>query len=216
MRGSKRHVFVTVEGVEGAGKSTLVAVLAEALRGRGVEPLVTREPGGTPLGERVRALFLDRAAAIDPLAEAMLMAASRAQLVRVVIRPALERGAFVLCDRFWDASVAYQGYGRSLGADCVLALNRIATEDLAPDLTLLLDLPQEEAQRRMHARDGELDRMELESEAFHRRVAEGYAALARRFSERFVVLDARQPSEALAAQALAEIERRGGVQGAAR
>ena len=209
-------MFVTVEGVEGAGKSTLVAALAEALRGRGVDPLVTREPGGTPLGERVRALFLDREAAIDPLAEAMLMAASRAQLVRTIIRPALERGAFVLCDRFWDASVAYQGYGRNLGADRVIALNRIATEDLTPDLTLLLDLPQEEAQRRMRARRGELDRMELESQAFHRRVAEGYAALARRFPERFVVLDARRASDVLAAQALAEIERRGGVQGAAR
>ncbi|TAM91737.1 dTMP kinase [bacterium] len=209
-------MFVTVEGVEGAGKSTLVAALAEALRGRGVVPLVTREPGGTPLGEHVRALFLDREAAIDPLAEAMLMAASRAQLVRTVVRPALERGAFVLCDRFWDASVAYQGYGRNLGADCVIELNRIATEGLSPDLTLLLDLPQEEAQRRMRARRGELDRMELESQAFHRRVAEGYAALARRFSERFVVLDARRAPDVLAAQALAEIERRGGAQGAAR
>jgi len=208
-------MLVTIEGIEGAGKSTLVAALAEALRRRGVDPVVTREPGGTPLGERVRALFLDPETAIDPLAEALLMAASRAQLVRTVIRPALERGALVLCDRFWDASVAYQGYGRGLGPERVIEINRIATENLSPDLTLLLTLPEEEARQRMRGRNGELDRMELESEAFHRRVAAGYAALAKRFPERFVVLDARRAREALAEDALAEIERRG-VSGAAR
>ncbi|HVA38588.1 MAG TPA: dTMP kinase [Candidatus Dormibacteraeota bacterium] len=210
-------MFVTVEGVEGAGKSTLVAGLASALRRRGVDPVVTREPGGTPLGERVRALFLDPEAAIDPLAEALLMAASRAQLVRSVIRPALARGTLVLCDRFWDASVAYQGYGRRLGADVVIELNRIATEGINPDLTLLLEVPEDEARRRMRARSGDLDRMELESEAFHRRVAEGYAALAERFAERFVVLDAREAPETLVSAAVAAIERRGGVlPGAAR
>ncbi|TAM59101.1 dTMP kinase [bacterium] len=209
-------MFVTVEGVEGAGKSTLVAALAEALRARGADLVVTREPGGTPLGERVRALVLDPRESIDPLAEALLMAASRAQLVGAVIRPALERGAFVLCDRFWDASVAYQGYGRGLGAGPVIELNRVATRDLSPDLTLLLDLPQEEALRRMRSRNGELDRVELESVAFHRRVAEGYADLAQRFAQRIVILDARLAPEALAAQALAEIDRRGGARGAAR
>ncbi|MDE2571461.1 MAG: dTMP kinase [bacterium] len=199
-------MFVTIEGVEGAGKSTLVALLSDALKKRGIDHVVTREPGGTPLGERIRSLFLEPEAAIDPLAEAMLMAASRAQLVRRLIRPALERGQLVLCDRFWDASVAYQGYGRGLGPERVIELNRIATESLSPDLTLLLDVPEEEAQRRMHGRSGELDRMEQESRAFHRRVAAGYHALAERFAERYRVLDARRGPEQLADEALAAIE----------
>src|SRR5579875_3874547 len=133
-----RTVLVTFEGIEGAGKSTLIAALARMLVAGGAPALVTREPGGTPLGDSLRAVFVDPAYRIDPMAEAMLLNAARAQLVSDVIRPALRDGVVVMCDRFFDATVAYQGFGRGLDVESLLELCLLATSRIAPDLTFLL------------------------------------------------------------------------------
>jgi dTMP kinase len=193
-------VLVTFEGIEAAGKSTLIAALAEDLRNGGDRVLVTREPGGTPLGDSLRAVFLDPALRIDPLAEVMLLNAARAQLVADVIAPALKERTIVLCDRFFDATVAYQAYGRGLDLEAVLDLCLAATHRIAPNLTFLVDVPVELSRERVRARGG-ADRMEREDAAFHQRVREGYLQLAQRFSNRFVVLDGTQSPEALAAAA---------------
>lgn len=200
-------VFITFEGIEAAGKSTLIAALVDDLRARGVDVLVTREPGGTSLGDLIRGVFLEPASVIDPLAEAMLMNASRAQLVAEVIGPALRAGRTVLCDRFFDATVAYQGYGRGLDVEMLLELSLIATRRIAPDLTFLLDLPPDVSAQRLLAR-GANDRIEREDQAFHTRVREGYHELARRFPGRVVVLDGtRDPAEVAAAARAALAER---------
>ncbi len=191
-------MLVTFEGIEAAGKSTLIAALNEELTTRGNSVLVTREPGGTPLGDALRAVFLDPALAVDPIAEVMLLNASRAQLVADVIAPALKARSVVLCDRFFDATVAYQGYGRGLNVDSLLEICLTATHRIAPDLTFLIDIPVELSQARLRARGG-ADRLEREGTAFHARVREGYLALAERFPGRYVVLDGTQPPEVLAA-----------------
>jgi dTMP kinase len=199
-------VFITFEGIEAAGKSTLIAALVDDLRARGVDVLVTREPCGTSLGDLIRGVFLEPASVIDPLAEAMLMNASRAQLVADVIGPALRAGRTVLCDRFFDATIAYQGYGRGLDVEMLLELSLIATRRIAPDLTFLLDLPPAVSAQRLVVR-GASDRMEREDEAFHTRVRDGYREIARRFPGRVVLLDGtRDPDEvaAVARTALAE------------
>jgi dTMP kinase len=204
-------VFLTFEGIEAAGKSTLITALAEDLRARGADILVTREPGGTSLGDLIRGLFLNPGAVIDPLAEAMLMNASRAQLVAEVIVPALRAGRTVVCDRFFDATLAYQGYGRGLDVEMLLELCLIATQRIAPDVTFLLDLPPDVAAARLQAR-GSADRLEREDLAFHRRVREGYRAIAQRFPGRIIVLDAEPGPEAvLAAARTALAERRPGT-----
>jgi len=191
-------VLVTFEGIEAAGKSTLIAALNEELTTRGNSVLVTREPGGTPLGDALRAVFLDPALAVDPIAEVMLLNASRAQLVADVIAPALKARSVVLCDRFFDATVAYQGYGRGLNVDSLLEICLTATHRIAPDLTFLIDIPVELSQARVRARGG-ADRLEREGIAFHARVREGYLALAERFPGRYVVLDGTQSPDVLAA-----------------
>src|ERR671913_1839503 len=158
--------LIAFEGVEGSGKSTQLELLRQALEGRGCEVVVTREPGGTPAGERVRSLLLDPGVELHPRAEALLFAAARAELVERVIRPALERGAVVLCDRYLDSSLAYQGGARGLGRGPVEDVNRFATGALLPDLVVLLDLDPASGLRR---RSGELDRIEAQDLAFHRR-----------------------------------------------
>jgi len=193
-------VLVTFEGIEAAGKSTLIAALNEELTTRGNVVLVTREPGGTPLGDALRAVFLDPALTVDPIAEVMLLNASRAQLVADVIAPALKVRSVVLCDRFFDATVAYQGYGRGLNVESLLEICLTATHRIAPDLTFLIDIPVELSQARLRAR-GSADRLEREGTAFHKRVREGYLALAERFPSRYVVLDGTQPPDVLAAGA---------------
>ena len=193
-------MLVTFEGIEAAGKSTLIAALAQDLRTRGNVVLVTKEPGGTPLGDSLRAVFLDPALTVDPIAEVMLLNASRAQLVADAIAPALKAKTIVLCDRFFDATVAYQGYGRGLNVESLLEICLFATHRIAPDLTFLIDLPVEVSRARVRARGG-ADRLEREDEAFHTRVRDGYLALAQQFSNRFVVLDGTQPPELLAASA---------------
>lgn len=204
-------MFVTFEGIEGSGKSTLIERVAARSSVFGVPVVTTREPGGTPFGDALRAIFLDPAMRIEPTAEAFLVNASRAQLVTAVIRPALQRNEIVLCDRFFDATVAYQGFGRGLDVEVLVELSLAATQNLAPDLTILLDLPVAVAFERIrsrHARTGTpVDRLEREDTAFHERVRHGYLTLAQRFS-RFLVLDGTEPPEELASRALDAIEHR--------
>ena len=187
-------MFITFEGLDGSGKSTQAELLRSRLDGEGAQVISTREPGGTELGEKIRDLVL-HGGDVTPWAEALLYAAARAQHVEVVIRPALERGASVICDRYVDSSVAYQGVGRELGLDRVLDLNLAAVGGLLPDRTFLLALDVAEIGSRL---DREHDRLERESEAFHARAAAGYRELAARFPERIVVLDAKRPANDIA------------------
>jgi dTMP kinase len=180
-------MFISFEGLDGCGKTTQAAMLADALEEGGREVVRVREPGGTGAGERIRALLLDPEARIGAAAEALLYAAARAQLVDEVIRPAIERGADVVADRFIDSSLAYQGAARGLGIDRVLDVNELATAGVMPDRTLLLRLPGTEAASR---RSGSPDRIEAEASAFHDAVAEGFEEAARRFPDRISVVDA--------------------------
>ncbi len=181
-----RGKFITLEGPEGAGKSTHLRLLAEKLQAQGIKVLTTREPGGTKLGEAVRGMLQFDTAGESPVptAELLLFLASRAQLVANVIRPALERGEWVLSDRFCDSTFAYQGFGRGMDVAKLRVLNAFATEDLLPDMTLLLDISQEESRRRVEDRKGAADRFEQERDAFHLRLAEGFRTLAQEEPER--------------------------------
>ncbi len=203
-----RHtgLLVTFEGPEGSGKTTLVRALTERLLKAGCEPMVVREPGGTDVGEQIRQVLLDPAAtSLCAETELLLMAASRAQLVREKLRPALAAGLVVLCDRFVDASVAYQGAGRELGADVVWRCNEIALDGLVPDLTLLCLLPPEAGHARLAGRPHEVNRLDRESRAFHRRVYEAYRAMAASGEARFCVIDAAAPPAAMLEQALTRL-----------
>lgn len=199
-------MFVTFEGIEGSGKSTAIATLARLLRERGTPVLVTREPGGTPLGDAVRSIFLESLVRIDPLTEVFLLNAARSQHITEVIGPALKEAQLVLCDRFFDATIAYQGYGRGLDVEMLLRLCQDATQRIAPDLTFVLDIAPEVSAARVAARGGS-DRLEREGPAFHARVREGYLQLAGRFS-RIHVIDGTQTPDQVAAIALAELEAR--------
>lgn len=198
---SGRGLFVVFEGGDGAGKSTQVGLLVDALRAEGHDTLRTREPGGTPLGERVRELVLDPAhGPVDARAEALLFAAARAAHVAQLIRPALAAGRTVVCDRFADSSAAYQGAGRGLGLDRVAELNAWATAGLVPDLTVLLDVPAGTGRTRREARDGTAgDRLETEPDAFHDANRAAFLELAGRAPERYLVLDATRPAGELSA-----------------
>ena len=192
-------LFLTFEGGEGSGKSTQIDRLAARLRRRGLDPVVTREPGGTPLGEGARALLLDQAHWLRPETEVLLLEAARAELVARVIRPALTAGRVVLCDRYDDSTLAYQGGGRGLDPEALARLNRFATGGLKPDLTFLFDLaPAVGLARRSNA--GGANRLDLEPAEFHVRVRERYLELARQEPGRFVVLDAGAPPESLEAR----------------
>jgi dTMP kinase len=187
-------MFITFEGVDGSGKTTQARLLAEGLRAEGRDVVDTREPGGTPLGERVRELVLARER-IAPWAETALFAAARAQLVDEVIRPALSRGADVVCDRYIDSSLAYQGLARGLGVERVLELNLLATGGLLPDRTFLLLVPLDEAANR---RDVEPDRIEREGSEFASQVDSAYRELAQIFAQRIVTIDGTQRADELA------------------
>ena len=197
-------MFVTFEGIDGSGKSTQAALLAEAFEAEGREVVRTREPGGTEVGERVRAILL-HGGDIAPWAEAALFAAARAQLVDDVVRPALARGAVVVCDRFLDSSLAYQGIARGLGLDAVLELNRVVLSGLLPDRTFLLLLPVDEAVQRSTAPP---DRIEREGVAFLERVDQAYRELAETFAGRIVALDATLAPGAIATQIRDELRAR--------
>lgn len=206
--------FITFEGPEGSGKSTHVRLLASFLREQGVEVKLTREPGGTPTGEAIRGLLQHNGAGEEPLAntELLLFLASRAQHVAQLIRPALERGVWVLCDRFDDSTFAYQGYGRGFNLDALRAVNHFATLGLKPDLTLLLDVSPETSRARLHVRQCQTsaapDRIERESHAFHVRLRNGFLELARQEPERFVVLKTEGDREAVAADIRAAVSQR--------
>lgn len=201
-------LFVTFEGGEGTGKSTQIARLAERLRARGVEPVITREPGGTPLAEGIRALLLDVGRAPGPLAEAFLMEAARADLVAQVIRPALDAGRVVLCDRYDDSTLAYQGAGRGLDVAMLREWNRAATGGLVPDLTLLFDLDPATGLERRAGAAGAPNRLDREPREFHARVREGFLELARSEPGRFVTLDASLPPEEMEAKLWEAVEAR--------
>lgn len=207
-------MFLTIEGVEGSGKSTLLLLLASALKERGLTCLCTREPGGCPLGQQIRPLLLQSSQSMDSRAELFLFLADRAQHVAEIIRPALERGDWVLCDRYADSTIAYQGYGRGMDRDLLQELNHQATDGLWPDLTLLLDLPAEQGLARARARNGRdgmeeaEGRFEAEALAFHQRIRQGFLDRASRWPERFCVLNALHAPEELLAEALEAISRR--------
>jgi dTMP kinase len=183
-------MFITFEGIEGSGKSTQLRRVAERIPGA----VVTKEPGGTPLADRIRAVLLDSSSQMDPVAEVLLFAASRRENTLKVIRPALDRGAVVLCDRYTDATLAYQGFGRLLNLDQLRALNAWATSSLVPDLTLLFDLPEKTGLARARTRNADASqdegRFEAEDLRFHQRVREGYLTLAAAEPSRFERIDA--------------------------
>jgi dTMP kinase len=197
---AQRGKFISFEGLDGCGKSTQLEKLAAALRRQGVEVVTTREPGGTAIGERIRAVLLDsRTAGLEPHAEMALMFASRAQLIAEVILPALEAGTWVLCDRFTDSTEAYQGGGRQLGSDAVLRLHELLCGRMWPDLTILMDSEVsssvKRARRRNRAAELDENRFEKESSAFFDRVHETFLQIARRAPQRVALVDARPPIE---------------------
>ena len=195
-----RGAFLSVEGLDGSGKGTQIERLSDALDRWGFEVVHTREPGGTPIGEKIREILLDREnTGMTDVTEALLYAASRAQHVREKILPAVAEGKVVLCDRFLDSSVAYQGGGRNLGIDKVLEINAPAVDGTLPDLTVYLDIDHRESLRRRCAAS-EPDRMEMEADSFHARVENGYHELIARDPERFVVVDAAKTREEIAAE----------------
>lgn len=202
----QRGFFLALEGGEGSGKSTVARVIADRMRGGGREVLVTREPGGTAVAEQIRALLLsDGAGAADPWCEALLFAAARADHVANAIAPALAAGAVVICDRFVDSSVAYQGAGRGLGVRAVREANTPALHGLQPDLVVVLDLDPATGL----ARAVGPNRMEAELLVFHEQVREAFLAFAAADPSRYVVVDAGCPAEQVVGAVLAELERRG-------
>ncbi len=185
--------FITFEGIDGSGKSTQLRLLANFLRSQGCEVLATREPGGTPVGLRLRAALLDAQGQVDPLTELLVFAADRAQHVRRVLRPALEAGEIVLSDRYADATIAYQGSGRGFSPELISEIVALATEGLKPDLTLLFDLSVEESGARTRRRSEKYskdkgDRLDTETTEFHTRVREAYLRLAAQEPERFRII----------------------------
>jgi dTMP kinase len=200
--------FITLEGIDLCGKTTQIEKLASYLQERGVEVVISREPGGPPISEKIREILLDpENGAMTALTELLLYEASRSQHTEELIRPALEAGKWVVSDRYGDASFAYQGFGRKLGGELVLQLNRLATGGLVPDVTIVLDLPPEEAARRFKAENWKADRLERERADFHRRVREAYLQLSGQEPERVKIIDGRGTVESIAVQIRAVVDR---------
>ena len=212
----KRGTFITFEGPEGSGKSTQIRLLTERLQHSGIQTLLTREPGGTRTGEAIRNLLQHDSsdAEMAHRTEVLLFCASRAQIVEQVIRPALEQGTWVLCDRFTDSTLAYQGYGRGFALEALRALNGFATGGLTPDLTLLLDIPVDESFRRIQARNAEFDRIERAEQVFHERLRTGYLELAAAEPARFRVFSSLHPVEQTSAEIWQVMHERFGVENA--
>ncbi len=202
-----RGLFVTFEGIEGAGKSVQARALAAHLEGSGVKVQLVREPGGTPLGERIREVLLfAREVPLSAEAQALLFSAARAQLTREVIRPALQVGVHVLADRYFDSTLAYQGYGHGADLDRLRMVTRFAVHDLVPDFTVLLDLPVSDGLRRTRQRSDRWDRFEADAEAFHERVRAGYLSLAGAEPNRFFVVNAQDDEDQLARRIAARVD----------
>lgn len=208
-----RGRFITLEGGEGAGKSTQIRLLAEALRERGIEVLTTREPGGSPGAEAIRDLLVNgEPGRWQPLTEAMLVNAARHEHLTRTVLPALSAGTWVVCDRFADSTLAYQGYGLGVHRDALVALHRLAVAETMPDLTLVLDIDPEAGIARTASRRGGEDRYERMGTEFHRRLRQGFLDIAAGEPDRCAVIDAAQPVETVQAAILAEVGRRlGGV-----
>lgn len=187
-------LFITFEGVEGSGKSTQIRYLKRYLEGKGFEVVKTREPGGTKLGEKIRKILLNRSLPISVLSELFLILAQRAEHVERVIKPSIENGKIVICDRFSDATLAYQGYGRGVDLGLVEYLNKIILGDLLPHLTILIDCDVDVSLRRKSQKS---DRFEILEKEFHKRVREGYLRIAKSHPERVKVLDGRKEKEEL-------------------
>ncbi len=204
--------FISFEGPEGSGKTTQARLAVKRLEQAGIPVLYTREPGGTPTGESIRAILQYDASggSVCPRTEVLLFAASRAQLVRDVIEPNLNQGTWIVCDRYIDSTTAYQGYGRGFPVEQILALNEFAIAGRLPDLTLLLNLKVEAGFSRLHERQArnqeQADRMEREDIAFHQRVHDGYLDLARHWPERFEIIDATHDQETVAADVWEKIQ----------
>ncbi|WP_020620804.1 dTMP kinase [Paenibacillus daejeonensis] len=206
----RQGTFITIEGGEGAGKTTLIEALQEHWAAAGRTVLTTREPGGIPIAERIRHVILDQAhTAMDARTEALLYAAARRQHLVEKVIPALERGEVVICDRFIDSSLAYQGHARGLGMDEVGEINRFAVEGTMPDLTIYMDVRPEIGLQRINNGDSrEINRLDLESIAFHNRVREGYRMLLDRYPDRMVEIDAEQTPDQVMIQVIALVEER--------
>ena len=205
--------FITLEGGEGAGKTTQIKLLADALKAGGLDPIITREPGGSPAAEVIRSLLVE--GAVDrwqPMTEALLNFAARLEHVRATIEPALAAGRWVLCDRFADSTVAYQGYGHDLGRTVIEELHELVLGSFQPDLTLILDIPVDEglarAKDREQAEGSREDRYERMDEGFHQRLRDGFLDIARRNPERCVVIDGAQDSDKVQAEIRAVVGQR--------
>lgn len=202
----RRGIFITFEGPDGAGKSTIISMVARQLK----NALLTREPGGIEIAEQIRRVILDREnTAMDPRTEALLYAAARRQHLVERVKPALEEGKIVLCDRFVDSSLAYQGYARGLGIEEVWTINQFAIEQMMPDITIYFDIEPEIGLKRINQNKGrEINRLDLEDLEFHQKVREGYHILLERFSNRMVKIDASETIEEVFQKTLQMIEKR--------
>jgi dTMP kinase len=201
--------FITLEGGEGGGKSTQIARLKQALEGAGLTVIATREPGGTPAGERIRGLLVEgEPGSLSPMTEALLNFAQRAEHLERVIKPALARGAWVISDRFADSTMAYQGYGHRLGRKPVEALYKLVCGSFRPNLTLILDVPVDIGLARAASRRGRETRFERMDPSFHERLRRGFLDIAKRDKSRCVLVDASEPADAVTAAVLAAVVRR--------
>lgn len=199
----RKGIFITVEGPEGAGKTTVLNMIAEELVSEGYNIVLTREPGGIPISEKIREIILDKKhTEMDPKTEALLYAAARRQHLVEKVLPALENGSVVLCDRFVDASLVYQGYAREIGVDEVFAINQFAIGDQMPDVTIYFDIkPEIGLQRIQKNRSSEVNRLDLEGLGFHKMVREGYLKLLKKFPERILKVDAEKPIDTVKLEA---------------
>ena len=199
--------FITFEGIDGSGKSTQINLLEAELKQQGISTLILREPGGTKLSEKIRGILLDRKNVhLSSTAESLLFVAARAQLMVEKIKPALKRDQFVLCDRFTDSTVAYQGYGRGLSVEYLEELNKFATDNMQPDITIILDVDPEKAVLRM--RQDVPDRMESTGMDFFRRIQEGYYEIARRYPLRCVIIDGTQHESTVFESIMKEVNKK--------
>ena len=192
-----RGIFITMEGPEGAGKTTIIHMLGKALQQEGYQVLLTREPGGIPISEQIREVILNKDnTAMDSRTEALLYAAARRQHLVEKVMPALEKGSIVLCDRFIDSSLAYQGYARGLDIEEVYNINKFAIGDMMPDATFFFDIKPEEGLRRIQSNgEREINRLDLEALEFHEKVYEGYQVTINRWKDRFIIIDAERTIE---------------------
>lgn len=203
-----KGLFITFEGLDGSGKTTQIALLADYLKRKGHQVITTIEPGGTNLGDRIRQILLDKNnAGMSNKAETFLFEASRAELVSKVIAPALGSGKIIICDRFFDSTIAYQGIARGLGVEKVMELSLWATDGIVPDLTFLLSVDVEGGEKRLSGSSKNRDRIESEEEKFKQRIFDGYIELARKYSGRIVLIDAKQEIKTIFSQIRERVDR---------